>query len=85
MTPTTETKQSENGTAYVLAEKERECLNKLNIAILNAKAKLYDAREELASAQQTFSGAVGLLANSHGLGGGELTNDFVAIIKRTEA
>jgi hypothetical protein len=80
-----ETKQSENGsangTAYLLTEPERGIMQTLRAGVLNAKAAVYDAQNALKAAESAFDGGLGMLANSHGLGGGKLTPHLDAIIK----
>ena len=77
-----DTTPTANGSVYVLTEQERGAIQVLNGVIVNAKAKLNDAREELAAAQHAFAGGLGMLATAHGVGGGQLTPDFTAIVKQ---
>ena len=74
--------ESENtGSVYPLTEGERGVMQKLHIGVVNAKARAYDAQADLVAAKAAFDGALGILANSHGLGGGQLISDFAAIVK----
>ncbi len=92
--PLEETKQTEktatpvnglspNGAMYLLSDPERSVMQTLHMRVISAKAKSWDAHVELTAAQAEFNGALGELANTHGLGGCELTPDFAAILRRT--
>jgi hypothetical protein len=92
MTPTNETKQTEKteqapnglstGSAHILTEQERAVMQALHARVVNARAQAWSTHVELTAAQAAFDGGLGFLANANGLGGGELTPDFAAIIKR---
>jgi len=78
-----DTKQTEkSGAAYPLTDGERAVMQSLHMAIVVAKAKMHDTQAELTAAEATFSSGLAMLANSHGMGGGTLTPDFAAIIKK---
>lgn len=80
--PTNETKQIENGIAHLLTEGERGVAKMLHGRLVQAQAKMWAAHAELQATQAAFDGGIGMIANANGLGGGELTPDFAAIIKR---
>lgn len=82
MSTLNETKQSENGIAHMLTEGERNVMKALHMRVVQAKAQAWDAHAELTAAQQSFDGGLGMIANASGVGGGQLTPDFAAIIKQ---
>jgi hypothetical protein len=73
------------GIGYLLTEGERTVMQVLHTNLVNAKATVYDAEVRLRGAEAAFNGGLGMLATSHGLGGGRLTPDFAAIIAVREA
>ena len=76
-------------THYELSTKERAVLQSLNMAALDAKARMFDlqsqldqARSELLALQQKFSGAFAVLAEAHGMSAAsaQLSPDFARIM-----
>lgn len=74
--------ENKTGSAYLLTEAERNVVQSLHTHILIAKAKAWDAHNDLAVAEREWTAGIGVIASSHGVGGGELTPDFSAIVKR---
>jgi hypothetical protein len=75
--------------SYSLTPPERGIMQALNQAALNAKGRIFDlqaeleqARQQLGSAQQAFSGALTVLANAHGMADAQLSNDMATITPR---
>lgn len=75
--------ETENGKAYMLTSEERGVMEMLRSNVLIAKSDAWDAQQKLTAAQRAFDGGLGMLANSRGFGGGELTADLSAIVKHT--
>jgi hypothetical protein len=72
---------------YVLQSAETAVLQGINLSVLNTKARIYDlqvaleqARADLSTRQAHFTGAVSLLANSHGMSAAQVTPDLARIV-----
>lgn len=72
---------------YTLTFGERAVLQQLNLASLSAKCEVYDlqvqlelAKAKVALTQQVLTGAVTLMANTHGMSNARLTPDMMYIV-----
>jgi len=88
MSDVTETKQTKSSPAneYRLTKEEKQTLLDLNTIAANQKLQVYELNMQLEQAQATrdkaesmFQGALSMLANAHGLPGGQLSSDFTIL------
>jgi hypothetical protein len=80
-------------TEYTLTPEERKAFQGMNMAVLVARAAIYDANlavekaqaaareavERASAAEQHFQGALNLLATAHGMDGAQLTPDMTTL------
>ena len=76
-------------TTYPLEAVERQTLLELNSAVAQQKIRIHDLNVELETAQRAreaatamFQGALAMIANTHGMQGGQLSPDFTVITRQ---
>jgi len=87
---TNDTKDNENlpASSYPLEAVERQTLLELNSAVAQQKILIHELNSQLETAQRArdaasamFQGALAMIANMHGMQGGQLSPDFTVITK----
>ena len=85
-----ETTNAPADTGYTLSPGEQMGFASMNLQVMNAKLVVYNlnaalekALKEVDRLEAQFSGALGFLANAHGMGQAQLTPDFSRLEPKT--